>query len=187
MFSHLGRSAFESRSTNFENLLDVLQRLVERGNTVLVIEHQLDVIKAADYVIDLGSGDGRNIMVDDISALPKIFMKETQEAQKSQLVEDLVHVRVAKRVEAIEAVPNGADEIALCGPRDRVEDRLLQVRRVRHLRRRLRDVQPAQHQLNLAPSTRPHRVAASHLKADQGGAHRRRHAQLGEHASLIML
>jgi Mg-chelatase subunit ChlD len=47
-------------------------------------------------------GDGRLYMVEDIGALPKIFMKETQEAQKSQLVEDDVHVRVAKRVEAIE-------------------------------------------------------------------------------------
>jgi excinuclease ABC subunit A len=35
-----------------------LQRLVERGNTVLVIEHQLDVIKVADYVVDLGPESG---------------------------------------------------------------------------------------------------------------------------------
>ena len=48
------------------------------------------------------AGDGRLYMVEDIGALPKIFMKETQEAQKSQLVEDVVRVRVAKRVEAIE-------------------------------------------------------------------------------------
>ncbi|MDQ3336991.1 MAG: VWA domain-containing protein [Myxococcota bacterium] len=48
------------------------------------------------------AGDGRLYMVEDIGALPKIFMKETQEAQKSQLVEDVVHVRVAKKVEAIE-------------------------------------------------------------------------------------
>lgn len=48
------------------------------------------------------NGDGRLYMVEDIGALPKIFMKETQEAQKSQLVEDLVRVRVAKKVEAIE-------------------------------------------------------------------------------------
>ena len=47
-------------------------------------------------------GDGRLYMVEDIGSLPKIFMKETQEAQKSQLVEDAVHVRIAKRVEAIE-------------------------------------------------------------------------------------
>ncbi len=48
------------------------------------------------------AGDGRLYMVEDIGALPKIFMKETQEAQKSQLVEDVIHVRVAKKVEAIE-------------------------------------------------------------------------------------
>jgi excinuclease ABC subunit A len=41
-------------------LLEVLQELVESGNTVLVIEHNLDVIKTADWVIDLGpeGGDG---------------------------------------------------------------------------------------------------------------------------------
>ncbi len=43
---------------DIERLLDVLQRLVERGNTVLVIEHHLDVIKVADYVIDLGPDSG---------------------------------------------------------------------------------------------------------------------------------
>jgi excinuclease ABC subunit A len=39
-------------------LLRVLQRLVDAGNTVVVIEHHLDVIKSADYVIDLGPGAG---------------------------------------------------------------------------------------------------------------------------------
>lgn len=48
------------------------------------------------------AGEGRLYMVEDIGSLPKIFMKETQEAQKSQLVEDVIHMRVAKRVEAIE-------------------------------------------------------------------------------------
>lgn len=50
------------------------------------------------------NGDGRLYMTDDIGALPRIFMKETTEAQKSQLVEDAVYARVAKRVEAIEGV-----------------------------------------------------------------------------------
>jgi excinuclease ABC subunit A len=39
-------------------LLEVLQALVERGNTVVVIEHQLDVIKSADWLIDLGPEGG---------------------------------------------------------------------------------------------------------------------------------
>ena len=41
-----------------KKLLDVLQRFVEGGNTVLVIEHNLDVIKSADYIIDLGPEGG---------------------------------------------------------------------------------------------------------------------------------
>ncbi|HVG39851.1 MAG TPA: excinuclease ABC subunit UvrA [Pyrinomonadaceae bacterium] len=41
-------------------LLDVLQRLVSLGNTVIVIEHNLDVIKSADYIIDLGPEGGAN-------------------------------------------------------------------------------------------------------------------------------
>ncbi len=43
---------------DIENLLVVLQRLVDRGNTVVVIEHNLDVIKTADWVIDLGPDGG---------------------------------------------------------------------------------------------------------------------------------
>lgn len=40
-------------------LMDVLQKLVERGNTVVVIEHNLDVIKVADYLIEMGPEGGR--------------------------------------------------------------------------------------------------------------------------------
>ena len=39
-------------------LIEVLQKLVDAGNTVLVIEHNLDVIKTADYLIDLGPEGG---------------------------------------------------------------------------------------------------------------------------------
>ena len=40
-------------------LLDVLHRLVDLGNTVVLIEHNLDVVKSADWVIDMGPGGGR--------------------------------------------------------------------------------------------------------------------------------
>jgi excinuclease ABC subunit A len=43
---------------DIEKLLEVLQRLVDAGNTVLVIEHNLDVIKQADWIIDLGPEGG---------------------------------------------------------------------------------------------------------------------------------
>jgi excinuclease ABC subunit A len=43
---------------DIEKLLEVLQRLVDGGNTMLVIEHNLDVIKQADYLVDLGPEGG---------------------------------------------------------------------------------------------------------------------------------
>jgi excinuclease ABC subunit A len=52
-----------STGLHFEDvrvLLNVLNKLVEKGNTVLVIEHNLDIIKMADYLIDLGPEGGYN-------------------------------------------------------------------------------------------------------------------------------
>ena len=52
-------------AADVHKLIDVLQELVDAGNTVLVIEHNLDVIKTADYIIDLGpeGGDGGGTVV----------------------------------------------------------------------------------------------------------------------------
>ena len=52
-------------AADVHKLLEVLQQLVNAGNTVLVIEHNLDVIKTADYIIDLGpeGGDGGGFVV----------------------------------------------------------------------------------------------------------------------------
>ena len=55
--------AFISRT--YSILLDVLNKLVDRGNTVLVIEHNLDMIKVGDHIIDIGpegGGAGGNIL-----------------------------------------------------------------------------------------------------------------------------
>ncbi len=61
-------------------LIDVLQKLVDAGNTVLVIEHNLDVIKCADHLIDLGpeGGDGGGTIVatgtpEEVAACPESF------------------------------------------------------------------------------------------------------------------
>ncbi|KAA3385937.1 ATP-binding cassette domain-containing protein, partial [Akkermansia muciniphila] len=52
-------------TADVHKLIEVLQKLVESGNTVIVIEHNLDVIKTADYIIDLGpeGGDGGGLVV----------------------------------------------------------------------------------------------------------------------------
>lgn len=47
-------------SYDVQNLLNVLNRIVDNGDTVIVIEHNLDVIKCADYIIDLGPDGGKN-------------------------------------------------------------------------------------------------------------------------------
>jgi excinuclease ABC subunit A len=44
---------------DIHKLLEVLQRLVEAGNTIVIIEHNLDVIKTADYIVDLGPEGGQ--------------------------------------------------------------------------------------------------------------------------------
>ncbi len=45
---------------DIKTLMGVLNRLVDKGNTVLVIEHNLDVLKSADHIIDMGPGGGKN-------------------------------------------------------------------------------------------------------------------------------
>lgn len=70
-------------------LLDVLQQLVDTGNTVIVIEHNLDVIKSADYVIDLGPegglGGGRIVASGTPEEIVRVKKSYTGQALKSVL------------------------------------------------------------------------------------------------------
>lgn len=63
---------------DIQHLLDVLNKLVDRGNTVLVIEHNLDVVKVADHIIDLGpeGGDGGGTIL--FEGVPEKMVKLTK-------------------------------------------------------------------------------------------------------------
>lgn len=84
---------------DIQKLLDVLNRLVDTGNTVVVIEHNLDVIKNADYLIDLGpeGGDEGGEVVatgtpEDLAKMEKsytgVFLKKLFDRQKAYLQKD---------------------------------------------------------------------------------------------------
>jgi excinuclease ABC subunit A len=70
-------------------LLDVLQKLVDTGNTVIVIEHNLDVIKSADHIIDLGpeggSGGGKIVATGTPEEVAKVKKSFTGQALKATL------------------------------------------------------------------------------------------------------
>ncbi len=76
---------------DISHLLDVLQKLVDKGNTVLVIEHNMDVIKSADYIVDLGpeggAGGGRIIAKgkpEEVSKNPASFTGKFLKAELNQ-------------------------------------------------------------------------------------------------------
>jgi len=87
--------------TPIDGLVDLVQDMRNNRITVSAVGIGSDADRNMLTMI-AENGDGRLYMTDDLASLPRIFMKETTEAQKSALVEDKVHVHVVKRVEAIE-------------------------------------------------------------------------------------
>lgn len=82
---------------DISHLLKVLQRLVDNGDTVLVIEHNLDVIKAADYLIDLGPEGGEKGGTILASGTPE-YIAETPESYTGQYLKPILE-RDRKRME----------------------------------------------------------------------------------------
>jgi excinuclease ABC subunit A len=82
-------------------LLDVLHELVDAGNTVVVIEHNLEVIKTADWIIDLGpeGGDGGGEIVAE--GTPEQVVEEPR-SYTGHFLRELLERRPQKRVEAAE-------------------------------------------------------------------------------------
>jgi excinuclease ABC subunit A len=78
---------------DIQKLLEVLNRLVDHGNTVVIIEHNLDVIKTADWVIDLGpeGGDegGRVVAV----GTPEEVAAQTQRSYTGQFLQPVLRKR----------------------------------------------------------------------------------------------
>ena len=70
-------------------LLDVLMKLVKKGNTVIVIEHNLDVIKSADYIIDLGPEGGRNGGCIMAAGTPEMVAKNPDSATAKYIKREL--------------------------------------------------------------------------------------------------
>lgn len=70
-------------------LLEVIQKLVNKGNTVIVIEHNLDVIKVADYLIDMGPGGGKDggtiVCQDTPEEVAQVKKSETGKFLKEEL------------------------------------------------------------------------------------------------------
>ena len=76
---------------DIHHLLEVLNKLVDRGNTVLVIEHNMDVIKVADHIIDIGpegGGGGGTILFE---GTPEKLVKVKESFTAQFLKEELKH------------------------------------------------------------------------------------------------
>jgi excinuclease ABC subunit A len=84
-------------------LLEVLHRLADQGNTVVVIEHNLDVIKTADWVIDLGPGGGVNGGEIVVEGTPET-VAETAESFTGQYLKPLLERASIKPV-IVDAAP----------------------------------------------------------------------------------
>jgi excinuclease ABC subunit A len=84
-----------------KKLLEVLHELVDQGNTVVVIEHNLEVIKTADWIIDLGpeGGDGGGEIV--VSGTPEDVVREPR-SYTGQFLKDVLKRGKAAKTEAAE-------------------------------------------------------------------------------------
>jgi excinuclease ABC subunit A len=76
---------------DIRKLLAVLERLVSSGNTVVVIEHQLDVVKTADWIIDLGP-EGGDAGGEVVAAGPPEEVAATPRSYTGQVLRPLLHV-----------------------------------------------------------------------------------------------
>ena len=75
---------------DIKKLLDILNRLVDAGNTVIVIEHNMDVIKTADWIIDLGPEGGEKGGKVVVTGTPEEIVKYHQESYTAKYLRNVI-------------------------------------------------------------------------------------------------
>jgi len=78
--------------------MEVLNKLVDKGNTVLVIEHNMDVIKMVDHIIDIGYEGGRGGGMIVAKGTPELVAKDTKSYTAKFLIKELQPKKHAESV-----------------------------------------------------------------------------------------
>ena len=84
-----------------KKLLEVLHSLVDKGNTIIVIEHNLEVIKTADHIIDMGPEGGENGGKIIAEGSPEILVVKFKDSFTSQYLQDVL--RIEEKIIKIES------------------------------------------------------------------------------------
>jgi len=98
--------------TDVEKLLEVFQTLADRGNTLMIIEHNLDVVRAADHIIDLGPGAGTDGGQIVFTGTPEELAKQDSPSGKA-LVNDKKGIELSQKKAVV-----SKNEISLFGARE---------------------------------------------------------------------
>ena len=81
--------------------MEVLNRLVDKGNTVLIIEHNMEVIKMMDYIIDIGYEGGRGGGMVVAKGTPEVVAKDKKSYTAEYLRKELSPKRIMKEKQKI--------------------------------------------------------------------------------------
>ena len=93
---------------DIDKLLEMLQRLVDQGNTVVVIEHNLDVIKSADWIVDLGPEGGEEGGAIVAVGTPEDLAAQATTSHTGEFLARALAAQAAEARQAVDAPQAGA-------------------------------------------------------------------------------